>query len=385
VFVAFVPTRPIGSAIAARPRSPIEDVTGDAPQPGERPRTESNPWSFADPDTAWWRHDTNESPQRGAGRSRSTVLPPEDAAPFAPEALDAHAAGVHDATRALAEPADGAAADAPHALAEPADGAAADAPHALAEPVDPAAPDATAGDPADGRAEPGAADVMILPEPGRARAAAVPGPAGQSRRQLAHEEQLENSPFWRTDEELAAADAAWPAPERHRQGRPTKPRGAGGLVALVALGLVAVFFAWVSAEPFWVAVGHGTDGTATVAGCSGSGVTQRCTGRFAAADGRFTVASVRLLGVPAGQRGPGATTRARMVSADSRQAYVGGPGLLLQLRWTLGFVLVVLCGVGIAGLTGTRRLPTVRERRAALLTSVAGPVALLAGFLLAAY
>jgi hypothetical protein len=51
----------------------------------------------------------------------------------------------------------------------------------------------------------------------------------------------------------------------------------------------------------------------------------------------------------------------------------------------LGFVLVLLCGIGIAGLTGTRQLETVRARRTALLISLAGPLVLLTGFLAAAY
>jgi hypothetical protein len=51
----------------------------------------------------------------------------------------------------------------------------------------------------------------------------------------------------------------------------------------------------------------------------------------------------------------------------------------------LGFLLVLLCGLGIAGLTGSRQLETVRARRGALLMSVAGPVLLLVGFLIVTY
>jgi hypothetical protein len=51
----------------------------------------------------------------------------------------------------------------------------------------------------------------------------------------------------------------------------------------------------------------------------------------------------------------------------------------------LGFVLVLLCGIGIAGLTGARRLETARARRGALLASLTGPLLLLAGFLWVAY
>ena len=57
----------------------------------------------------------------------------------------------------------------------------------------------------------------------------------------------------------------------------------------------------------------------------------------------------------------------------------------MHLRWALGFVLVLLCGLGIASLTGARRLETARARRAAVLMSMAGPLVLLAGFLVMTY
>jgi hypothetical protein len=158
-----------------------------------------------------------------------------------------------------------------------------------------------------------------------------------------------------------------------------------GLISLVALGLIAAFFAWVSAEPFWLAVGHGARGTAIVSQCTGSGVTQRCVGSFSAADGGFTVSPVPLLGVDSSARDTGTVAAARMVGPDSRQAYVGATGPLIHLRWMLGFILVLLCGYGIAGLTGARRLETGRARRAAVLVSQAGPVLLLVGFLWAGY
>jgi hypothetical protein len=92
-----------------------------------------------------------------------------------------------------------------------------------------------------------------------------------------------------------------------------------------------------------------------------------------------------LLGVNTGTRVTGAPAPARMVGPDSRQAYVGATGPLIHLRWTLGFVLVLLCGYGIAALTGARRLATGRARRAAVLVSLAGPILLLVGFLSAGY
>jgi hypothetical protein len=212
---------------------------------------------------------------------------------------------------------------------------------------------------------------------------------------------MENSPFWLNVEDRAAAGHSWPAPVTlpanapgpadDRRGKPPRrrpraPRGAAsGLFGLIALSLIAAFFSWVSAEPFWLAVGHGTPGAATVGRCTGTGVTQRCAGSFAAADGRWSAGTVTLLGVPAGDSRPGAVAPARMVNPTSNQAYVGTTGILVHLRWALGFMLVLLCGLGVAGLTGTRRLESVRARRGALLMSIAGPLLLLAGFLLAAY
>jgi len=46
---------------------------------------------------------------------------------------------------------------------------------------------------------------------------------------------------------------------------------------------------------------------------------------------------------------------------------------------------VLFCGYAIAGVTGARRLETGRARRGAVLASLAGPVLLLAGFLIAAF
>ena len=357
-------------------------MTGNPPQPGETPRTEGNPWSF-DPDAAWWRGDGDReqaealaevAARPGRPRRRSTPEPaaeptePTNAEAEAPgpllgETLDAHAAGAQDVAEEL-----------------------------------------TPREDRDDPPVPGPDDVMVLPEPQRDRPT-VPLDRDldldrATRRDPAELDvklaRIEESPFWLTDEERAAAANPAPAPSTPLAEPADRPRGrargparsprrtAPGLVGLVALALIAAFFSWVSAEPFWLAVGHGDKGTATVARCVGSGVTQRCTGSFAAADGTFAVRSVTLLGVDVAHRGPGSTAAARMVNPQSRQAYIGNTGLLVHLRWVLGFVLVLLCGMGIAGLTGTRQLETVRARRTALLISLAGPVLLLAGFLAAA-
>jgi hypothetical protein len=470
-------------------------VTGDAPQPGETPRNESEPWTYPDPNTAWWRveqeRDEVESladavasrPRHPRRRPASTTPanatvrptayggpdPDVDATPgFAPEAFDAHAAGVQDVTRELDRPpaaqveaeqetrietieataaaetiADTAAAQeataesAPEpvgpdhdrrttALDNPAqtdkgyDVGTVDESPDTPEPVEDTPPE-----PRDLAHPEGVPDVMVLPEPNRnrptvaldrdgagsARPAARAGsdqhravpeqPAsGLSRLGEVSRERLENSPFWLGDEERAAAQAAAAAPEARRQpadapddtrrGRaPAKRARAArhplpGMIGLVALAMIAAFFSWVSAEPFWLAAGHGDRGVATVGRCAGSGVTQRCSGAFAAADGSFTVERVTLLGVDPNSRTTGAVAPARMVSPDSGQAYVGSTGWMVHLRWVLGFILVVMCGYGIAGLTGARRLETPSARRGAVLISLAGPVLLLLGFLAAA-
>jgi hypothetical protein len=166
---------------------------------------------------------------------------------------------------------------------------------------------------------------------------------------------------------------------------PTPRRPAAGLVALLLLAMVATFFAWVSAGPLWLAAGHGDRGTATVTACTGTGIGQRCRGDFVADGGQVTVPGVALLGVVADRRAEGSVVPARMVSADSRQAYAAPGDLTLHLRWAIGVLIVLLCGLGIAAATGARRLETARARRTAVLISLAGPLVLLAGFLAAAY
>jgi hypothetical protein len=254
-------------------------------------------------------------------------------------------------------------------------------------------------------------DVMILPEPDRNRTTvaldrnAVPGQSssGLSRQSRAGQDQaradrnlqdrvrheraaalLETSSFWKPEAAGTPETPTGVAP-RPRRRAPQPRRPAAGLFGLLALGLVATFFAWVSAEPFWLAVGHGDRGSATVARCTGSGVSQRCIGQFIAANGAYRVDELALFGVEPAQRAPGASAPARMVSSQSRQAYLGSTGVLVHLRWALSFVLVLLCGLGIAGLTGARRLDTPRYRRGALLVSMAGPLVLLAGFLYLTY
>jgi hypothetical protein len=143
---------------------------------------------------------------------------------------------------------------------------------------------------------------------------------------------------------------------------------------VLVLGLLAAFLAWVSAEPLWLAVGHGARGTATVRTCQVHGIAQRCAD-FAADGAGFVAGKVTLLGA----RGlpPGTRLPARMVSATGSAAYVG----TVRLRGTLGLLGVLLCGLAIAWLTGAYRLPGRRARWTAALLSLTGPVLLAVGML----
>jgi hypothetical protein len=165
-----------------------------------------------------------------------------------------------------------------------------------------------------------------------------------------------------------------PRPVRRR------PRGNGaarGLVALVLLALLAAFFAWVTAEPLWLAVGHSTPGAVTVTRCVDHGIDRRCVGTFSGAT--FTRTAVPVMGdVP----DPGATVPASMTSAHGGRAYVDVDTFS---RAAVGVVLIMLCGLGIVRATGVRRLEPKRARTVATLLSTAGPVTLLAGMLIATY
>ncbi|MFC6015074.1 hypothetical protein ACFP2T_02535 [Plantactinospora solaniradicis] len=179
-----------------------------------------------------------------------------------------------------------------------------------------------------------------------------------------------------------AAEAALPRPPR-----PPKPQRDPvlGLAGVILFSLLASFFAWVSAEPLWLAVGHGDVGTATVASCTGRGLGQHCRGEFTAADGLFKARDIRLVGVEGGGRKVGAEVAARMISADSQKAYVGAGTGPLHLRWSLGLGVILLCSTGVGWATGALRLSERRYRRPAALISLAGPLLLTVGFLAAAY
>ncbi|QGN50548.1 hypothetical protein GKC29_00800 [Micromonospora sp. WMMC415] len=157
-----------------------------------------------------------------------------------------------------------------------------------------------------------------------------------------------------------------------------------GLATLVALSLVAAFFAWVSAAPLWIAVGHSTAGRVVIDDCTGGGLTQRCRGNFLATEARWVAHGVTVSGVPAERATPGSWVAARMTGPDASTAYVDG-GAAGHLRWLLGLLTVVGCGAGIARWAGATRLADRRARRWAIAASAAGPFLITVGFLAAAW
>jgi hypothetical protein len=300
-------------------------VTGDAPQPGETPGNQGNPWTYVDPDTPWWRGETDrEPPEPPAPAGGSRLATPGELRGIEPGG--APAVQLEEGREGSEESTD--------------------------------------------RNRP---TVALAPQ----RPPVVASPQAEAR--------LANSTFWLSEDERAARAANQPDRLPGKRRKPPARSPAGALFAMVTLGLVAAFFGWVSAEPFWLAVGHGDQGYATTTHCRGDGLAQRCTGRFDTADGEFSVARVTLLGVSGEGRAVGAISPARMVSPGSDQAYTASAGALMHLRWALGFLLVLLCGYGIAEATGARRLRTRPARRRAWIGGFAGPLLLLAGFLVAAY
>ncbi|WP_373861307.1 hypothetical protein, partial [Micromonospora noduli] len=165
---------------------------------------------------------------------------------------------------------------------------------------------------------------------------------------------------------------------------PPPPDPLPGLAALVVLSLVAAFFAWVSAGPFWLAVGHARTGTVVIDDCSGGGLTLRCRGLFTAEDGRFIAHGVRVSGVPVDQSTAGTALPARMTGPDSGTAYAD-VGVGRHLRWLPGLLVVVACTGGIVRWTGSARLPGRRHRRWAVAAAIAGPTLITIGFLAAAW
>ncbi|MFE9688958.1 hypothetical protein [Micromonospora sp. NPDC005806] len=169
---------------------------------------------------------------------------------------------------------------------------------------------------------------------------------------------------------------------RPRAGRPPDPLV--GMAVLITASLLAAFFAWVSAGPLWLALGHSTSGTTVITNCSGAGLTQRCRGVFRADADRFVAYGVRVSGVPAERSATGTALPARMTGPDGGTAYADS-GIGRHLRWLLGLLLVAACAAGIARWTGATRLPDPRHRHWAVGAALGGPLLITAGFLAAAW
>ncbi|MGW1057084.1 hypothetical protein [Micromonospora rubida] len=183
---------------------------------------------------------------------------------------------------------------------------------------------------------------------------------------------------WRRGDSDRAAAALARRRQADRPARPPEPWQ--GLSALLALSLLAAFFAWVSAGPFWLAVGHRVTGTVVIGECTGGGLTQRCRGIFTADDGRFVAFGVRISGVPAERSATGSVLPAGMTGPASDAAYAD-TGVGRHLSWLLGLLLVLACGGAIARCTGATLFADRRARRWAVAAAVAGPLVITAGFL----
>jgi hypothetical protein len=145
----------------------------------------------------------------------------------------------------------------------------------------------------------------------------------------------------------------------------------------VVLAFAAAFFAWVSAEPFWLAVGHGRAGMATVLGPSADG----CRATFVADQGSQPMSTVEL----AGSRNctAGTVLPARMVSTHASRAYATDlTGL--NLRWGVGFGLILLCALTIVWVTGATRF-TGWRRATSVGLCLTGPVGLTLAMLAATF
>lgn len=150
------------------------------------------------------------------------------------------------------------------------------------------------------------------------------------------------------------------------------------LPMVILLTGLAAFFSWVSAEPFWLYVGHEVSGTVTVGECHAEGFAPRCTGRFVPDSGGDSQPVLRISGDTSAERA-GETVTGQVVSQRSTSVYIGDD-LGLLLRWSIGLGAVVALGFAIAWAGGAWRF-TGRLRAGAVTVSLAGPLIIWLGAL----
>jgi hypothetical protein len=124
-----------------------------------------------------------------------------------------------------------------------------------------------------------------------------------------------------------------------------------GLLGLIIAGLLAAFFGWVSAEPAWLALGHGSPAVATVTHCTGQGIGRQCRADLTGTG--LELAGVRVVGA---RVRAGDTVPVRVVGPAARVGYAGD-SRALTVRALLGLVLVLACGLAAAWVSGAARLP----------------------------
>jgi hypothetical protein len=147
--------------------------------------------------------------------------------------------------------------------------------------------------------------------------------------------------------------------------------------ALFVLAVTSAFFAWVSVEPFWLALGHARTGTATVTDSDGV----VCHATFVADAGTFTASPVKVAGVD--RCTVGTALPARTVSARATRAYATD-ATGLNLRWGVGLGLVLVCGLMTMAFSGATRL-TGWRRGVSVGLSLAAPVAVTVAMLAVTY
>ena len=310
------------------------------------------PWPAPGPDATWWRSEPSESASPRADHEAESASPRADQ---------------------VAEPAAEAAEDPAEPGPRPARTSPFATPPVIRRVRAKPAPDKASAKAAPAEATKTAAADIAKSAPTPAEPDAVPPQADDPllRQALADEATVDGRPI--------VVPAAVPGqrqpvkamrPPRARPARPPRPprnpmRPWLAMPALVLLALATSFFAWVSAEPFWLAVGHGARGMATILPTEATTVdtadpadlgwrTRACRASFIAEGGAFTVSRVVLAGVTGSACTAGTRLPAQMVSADGERAYPVDRGDL-TLRWSVGLVLIVLCGLAIMVVTGALR------------------------------